>query len=367
MSDIYQINRSENVAVAGKHEPAVATSAGRGSPTRAGGEASVAGEAPPHGGRFSAEGMARLRALGKANLRSPEAIARRAAIIAEKAAWTEETKAQVRAWAQDGVSLSQIGRRLHLALETVKRRAKIYGIDLSSQKPDLYEAGAVVLREHYEADTPTDEVHRLYCAARGKLFSRNAMEIHARKLNLRRPIYLARRAAGRARGDLFRAERVGLAPQVQAMLDERRTLEAISAALRISQNRLQVMLKLGEVVRSAPPLKVVAPRIQQPRVPKPKAPKPPKASKPKALPKSWVRSPAPAPQPKVAYQTVEAWLAAGGRITQCPAAAVHVTTATLGEGRDVIRQHAAAMAGDDGNWVSRAKKKMGRFQFGAGK
>ena len=53
------------------------------------------------------------------------------------------------------------------------------------------------------------------------------------------------------------------------------------------------------------------------------------------------------------------------RFRECPAAAVAVTTAAMGEGREVIRRHAALMAGDDGNWVARSKKKMGRFHFGA--
>ena len=42
-----------------------------------------------------------------------------------------------------------------------------------------------------------------------------------------------------------------------------------------------------------------------------------------------------------------------------------MTTADLGDGRDVIARHAAVIAGDNGNWKSRAKRKATAFHFGA--
>lgn len=71
-------------------------------------------------------------------------------------------------------------------------------------------------------------------------------------------------------------------------------------------------------------------------------------------------------KPAFRAQSVADFIAAGGQIKRCPAAAVHATTADMGDGREVIRAHAVAMAGDDGNWIQRAKKKMGRFHFGVG-
>lgn len=352
-----QINRL-SLADAGKLGGTVATSAGRGSSARVGGEAGVAGVPPGNlaGGAVRAAGSFPHGALPP---------------------WDDATIAKVREWAADGVSQRQIAKRLGVAGFTVAQRMRKLGIETRIHKPSAeeMERGAAVLVAHFTSHPDLRDVLRLYHAARGhEKTTIKGMRMHARKLGLVRPAE-AEMSGAKIGAKLFQAmchaANVEAAPRVQAVLARGLSIDAACRELRMSSKRIKRMIEAGLV--PAPPERpraVAQPRVFTPRAPRPakvKAPKPEPKPKVKALPKSWVRAPAPPPKPKPTFQSVEAWLAAGNRITQCPAAAVHATTATLGEGRELIRKHAAVMAGDDGNWIARAKRKMGRFQFGVGK
>ncbi|GEM_PF-2482597 len=373
----------------GSHPMHGATGAGRGSSARVGGEASVAGgsshenltggaERPagsfraggaPGKSRFTPDGIERLRASAKARLQNPEAAALRHAKVEAKLGWSDETKANVRQWAADAVPVREIARRLGLHFDTTKRRAALYGIPLRDEVKERYTRAAGLLRQHYPTTMPLSELLELYCEAIGRRVTTTAIETYARKIGLRRPENKGRILGAAARQATLRAERAALAPAVQAMLDRHATFDGIAAALGVSQQRLQTMQKEGLIRRLPKPPAEPKAQPKPPKPPKlatPKPPKPEPAPKPKKLPASWVREAPPPPKPRPTYQTVQEWLDAGGQITRLPAAAVHATTADLGVGRDMIRRHAEVMAQDDGNWITRAKRKMGRFHFGAG-
>lgn len=275
-------------------------------------------------------------------------------------AWDAETIASVREWAAAGVSQREIGRRLGLAQFTVATRMADAGIETKVRKPRSgeMERAAVVLVEHFASHPDLNDLLRLYRQARGSdRPTLKGMRTHARHLRLFRPddsvLNGAKRGAATVRA-IHAAAAVELAPRLQESLNVTCSVPLSAAALGISCKRARRLVRMGMV--TLPPKPKVA-----------KAPKPAPTSKPKALPKSWVRAEPPPPKPKATFQSVEAWLAAGNRITQCPAAAAYVTTATLGEDRELIRLHAEMMAADDGNWITRAKRKMGRFHFGVGK
>jgi hypothetical protein len=182
------------------------------------------------------------------------------------------------------------------------------------------------------------------------------MRAHSRKLRLVRLGESmwegAKRGAIKVQA-IHAAAAVELAPVLQASLNLTFSVPVSAKALGISQKRARRLVRLQMVT--------VPPRPKVAKAPKPKPPPAPR--KPNKLPKSWVRDNSPrAPKPR--YESVEAFLAAGGRIQVCPAAAAAVTTATLDEGRDVIRRYHEA-AGETGNWKDRAKKKIGRLHFGA--
>lgn len=275
-------------------------------------------------------------------------------------AWDAETIASVREWAAAGVSQREIGRRLGLAQFTVATRMADAGIETKVRKPRSgeMERAAVVLVEHFASHPDLNDLLRLYRQARGSdRPTLKGMRTHARHLRLFRPddsvLNGAKRGAATVRA-IHAAAAVELAPRLQESLNVTCSVPLSAAALGISCKRARRLVRMGMV--TLPPKPKVA-----------KAPKPAPTSKPKALPKSWVRAEPPPPKPKATFQSVEAWLAAGNRITQCPAAAAYVTTATLGEDRELIHLHAEMMAADDGNWITRAKRKMGRFHFGVGK
>lgn len=340
----------------GSHPMHGATGAGRGSSARVGGEASVAGGSSHEnltGGAMRPAGSFPNGALPP---------------------WDDATVAKVRKWARAGVSQRQIAQRLGVAQFTVATRMRKIGIATKIHKPKSgeMERGAEVLVQHWATTPSLADVLRLYHAARGHTkTTMKGMRAHARKLGLVRPAE-AELSGALLGARIFReqcdAANIEAAPRVQAAFDRGLTIHAATRELGMSPKRLRRMVRMGLVTAPSPQPRAAA----QPKPPKPpklakvKPPKPVPAPRPKKLPKSWVRAtPLPAP-PRPKFQTVEEWLAAGGQITRLPAAAVHATTATLGEGRELIRQHAEVMAQDDGNWITRAKRKMGRFHFGAG-
>jgi hypothetical protein len=340
----------------GSHLLHGATCTGRGSSARAGGEASLAGGSSHEN---SAGGAVRPAGSFPNGALPP---------------WDDATIEQVRAWAADGVSQRRIAQRLCVAQFTVATRMRKLGIATKIHKPNNLEMerGAAVLVQHWATMPDIRDVLRLYHAARGHTRTTvKGMRMHARKLGLVRPAEAELCGAllgARIYREQCDAANIEAAPRVQAAFDRGLTIHAATRELGMSPKRLRRMVRMGLVTAPAPQPRAAA----QPKPPKPpklakvKPPKPVPAPRPKKLPKSWVRVAPPPPPPKPKFQTVEEWLAAGGQITRLPAAAVHATTATLGEGRELIRQHAEVMATDDGNWIARAKRKMGRFHFGAG-
>lgn len=310
-------------------------------------------------GRISPEALARLAAMARARLQTPEAAARRAAVIEEKHAWSEETKDSVRQWAADGIASREMARRLGVSYDTVKNRSRLYGIDLRGPAADRYAAARAVLRQNYQTEMGHDELLRLYRAAVGFNVTLDAMQTYARKMGLRRPVNMSRALGSATTAARRVAERQALALPVQAMLDEHVPLERISAELDVSTQRLQRMLAEGLVVRPAKPPK---PAKQA----KPRAPKPPKPAAAKALPKSWVRNPSAPAKPRAVFQTVDEWLQAGNAITRCPAAVLAPTTHKPSpEDAEALRAYYAAKnAQESGTWKQRAKKKMGRIFYG---
>ena len=275
-------------------------------------------------GRFTADGLARLSAAAKATLQSPEAVARRLAAQEAGRAWSDERKEQVRQWAAKAVSVREMGRRLGLSYDTVKSRAKQYGINLRGPALARYADAKAVLVAYYPTAMPLNELLALYRKAVGANVTADAMQTYARKLKLRRICDAGRMVGTASRQASAQAEREALAQPVQELLDRHTPLEQISVTLTVSTQRLQRMLAEGLVTRPAKPEK---PKPE----PKVRLAKPPPPPKPKALPKSWVRATPTPPKPKPVYESVEAWLAAGNRITVCPTVAVEATTARIPE------------------------------------
>ena len=334
-----------------------ATDAGRGSSARVGGEASLAGGSSHEN---LAGGAVRLAGSFPNGALPP---------------WDDATIEQVRVWAAEGLSQRRIAQRIGVAQFTVATRMRKLGITTKIHKPNSLEMerGAAVLVQHWATMPDIRDVLRLYHAARGHARTTvKGMRMHARKLGLVRPAE-ATMCGARLGAKLFQercdAANAEIAPRVQAAFDRGLSIHAATQELGLSPKRLRRMVRLGLVTAPAPRPRAAAqptpPKVVAPKLPKP--PKPAPAPKPKKLPKSWVRVAPPPVKPRPTYQTVEEWLAAGGQITRLPAAAAHVTTATLGDGREMIRRHAEVMASDDGNWIARAKRKMGRFHFGVGK
>lgn len=355
------------------HGETVATDAGRGSSARVGGEFGADGGSPSPvcgaagGASASIPGMSVSPNLppaavcvpaalfGKARRLSVETRAKIQAAARARYAWDASKIARVKTMLMAGVSTRDICRREGIDRSTLSRFCDNNNLT-RHRRQNYCEASSQVLRDHYATNPDRAELLRIYRAARGFDASESALQTHAFALGLKRPrSFLPQKPAPRSRADvaaetaaLNAAERAALAPRVQALLDAGVTCAEAARQLGISTKRTQRMMKDGLIVR---PVKEAAPP------PKPKR---------KVLPASWVREAPPPPKPRPTYQTVQEWLDAGGQITRLPAAAVHVTTADLGNGREMIRQHAEVMAQDDGNWRTRAKRKMGRFHFGAG-
>jgi hypothetical protein len=320
---------------AGSSDEMAATSAGSGSSAPAGGELGAGGHLPPVG-----------PAAGGRPVTHPPHAALDAGTI--------------RRWAAEGVSQRKMAQRLNLSQFTVANFMSAHGIETLIRKPRSgeMERASAVLVEHFATHPDLKAVLALYRQARGNDgTTMKGMRAHARKLRIVRAddsVWTgAKRGAATVKA-MHEAAAAELAPMLQASLNETYSLPVSAKLLGISAKRARRLARLGMVT--------VPPRPKVAKAPKPKPPPAPR--KPNKLPATWVRDNSPrAPKPR--YESVEAFLAAGGRIQVCPAAAAAVTTATLDEGRDVIRRYHEA-AGETGNWKDRAKKKIGRLHFGAG-
>jgi hypothetical protein len=364
-----QTNRLRLADFAGGYGETVATDAGRGLPTRVGGEASVAGVTSHE----NSAGGAVCSAGSFSRKHTPATIEKIRAKALERTAWSAEKSERIAAKLRAGRRIRAICREEHVDRGTVLEfaaRERIV-LNLRARGQGDMEAAALVLAQHYETNPDPDALLRLYRDARGDNPTKAAMRQHAQRMNLHRPRGYQSENSMKARQVMrarFHAGRQEMAEAMQALLNTHMGWTTAARRLKMCQRRAKRMLDEGLIalVPKPPKVKVARPvRVKVAKAPKPAKPAP--TPKPKVLPKSWVRAEAPPPKPRPTFQTVEAWLAAGNRITQCPAAAAYVTTAELGEGREMIRQHAAVMAGDNGNWINRAKRKMGRLHFGVGK
>ena len=267
---------------------------------------------------------------------------------------------KVRAWTAEGLAQRKIGPLLGVSQFVVASIQNQNGIATKVKQPvrEEMERGAVALREHFQTVKPIREVLALYREARrNPVVTLKGMATHARTLGLKRPPDALKTASldgskvSQAKAAAARAE---LLPRLQEVLNRVYTFAAAARELGICSTRVGKLARMG--LLTVPPM--------PPRPPAAPKRKPAKMPRVPVFREMRARYAEPAP-PKPVFQTVEAFLAGGGQIKRCPAAAAYVTTADLGDGRDVIARHAAVMAGDNGNWKSRAKKKPNAFQFGA--
>ena len=249
-------------------------------------------------------------------------------------AWSTETVDQIRAWLADGVSAREISRRLGVHPSTLRYRANVHDIELPGADlidPEKMQAAAAVLHTHFSTEPEWRKTLALYAEARGDNPTRAAMNNHARRLKLFRPIYSIN-AEQRTRGQEtrsreFREWREGLAERAQVLINLRMTRDQVAAAMKIGPKTVLRLIKEG-LVRDPPK---PPPIPKAPRIKAKKAPKPVKPPPPRKLPASYVRAPVEPAKPKPVYQSVEAWLAAGNTVTRCPTAAAERTTATIPE------------------------------------
>jgi hypothetical protein len=146
------------------------------------------------------------------------------------APWTDETRAQLRVWAAEGLTKAQMAARLSISLTTFKRNAR--GLDLDyaqDRQKQATERGAAVLRAHYATEMPGAEVLALYCAAIGARRSAKRMGEHAFRLRLARPesvLKVKHLAANAAKAALAGVLRVQAAARLQLRLDAGLSLKA---------------------------------------------------------------------------------------------------------------------------------------------
>lgn len=269
----------------------------------------------------TAAGLARLSELGKANIgRLDEMRAARAA----KSPWPGRIP-EIRRLVNEGATCRAIARHFDCSPETIKRYCVDYSIFPPRDQSEIMAAAAEVLRRMYPLPYSLPEMMAAYIAVRGPC-SRDAMHQHARRINLRRPAERPRpgaAAACKARKERTLVERQALAAQVQAALDAGHLSAYVTATMGISNKRLQRMFNEGLIVQ-----RERVKKIKAKLPPRPAKPAKVKAARARALPKSWARVEQ-EPKPAVVYQTVEAWLAAGNTIKQCPTVAAayspHIT------------------------------------------
>jgi hypothetical protein len=266
------------------------------------------------------DGLARLAESAIRMRQSPEFLAKLRAIREEKNPWPARLD-ELREMAAKGLTLREMGRHFKCSSDTVKNRAAQYGIDVTGVRLARIAAGAEVLRRIYHLPLDPTELWEAYTRARGPS-SADAMHQHADRLGLKRPENRPRPGPEAARAGRIASmmkERNAIAERMQALCDQGLTLTAISQSAGVSYKRLLRMKEEG--LLRVPP-RVVVPKVKPAPKPRPVKAAPPK--KPKALPKSWVRDEKPA-TPKRVFESVEAWLAAGNQIKQCPAVMVTPT------------------------------------------
>ena len=269
---------------------------------------------------------------------------------------------RIKAMAAAGASIRQMCRAETTDRATLIRFCDKEGIPLPMRPVCDMEAGARVLREQYETNFRTLDVFRAYVEARKDDPSRTAMRQHAKRLGLvhawsgKVPDNLQVLGALKS-AEMKREQREAKAPALIAAFASGMHFLAACRATGISEKTARRLIRDG-VVPQPPkrvrPRKEKAPRPPRVRVVKPLAPPPPRK-----LPASYVRAPAPPPKPRATYESVEAWLAAGNRITHCPTAAVERTTATIPEAdRAAIAARNAAIEAEEARLPKRAGARL---------
>lgn len=299
---------------------------------------------PGDAGAFSTEKDARL-----ARLRAGHAA---------HFAWSDDTIAAIKRMAAEAVDVTNIAKRLGLHVKTLRNRAPLLGIDLIGEARRRQARGDEVLRRLYPTDADIDTVHAAWVEAIGEQRSRIAMRSRAVHINLRRdtetPVARMLRA-NRARQGKAEAARREKAAAIQRDIDAGATRGEILVTHRVARETLRQMTRGGLV--TFPPVVAVVKPPKPPRqvvakvakVVAPKQPKPPKLALGRILEiRDAERRPTP---PRAAFQTVEAYLAAGGKITRCPTVAVLPTQAEIpAEDRAAMAAHHKAADATGKDW-----------------
>jgi hypothetical protein len=293
---------------------------------------------------------------------------------ARRFAWPEETYSLIRRLHGEGWTAEAIAREAKVTCSTMVKRAKArWGIDLLGDRVEARKRGDDVLRRLYASTADIDEVHAAYCEAVGRKVSRHAVGARARRLDLRRDgdqLYGQVLRATKVRLAAGKERRAALAPTIQRLIDGGMIREHLIRDKHISRGLLEALMRDG-LVRFPPrqPRPVVAKPPRPPRPAKVAAPKPgrvpapppprPVAPRPDALS---IRAERPPPIPPQPAETIEAYLARGGRITRCPTAAVMPTTATVpAEDLAILRAHSEQMEREyAGPWKRRKDAKVAR-------
>lgn len=291
----------------------------------------------------------------------------RAKLTAGRQTWDGARLQLVRDLLAQGWLGRDIAREMGITRNALKIALYRHGERLREAPDARAEAARDVLRQHYETERDLERVRALYCAALGRNTSAKTMRWHAQKMGLRRAHFrpghgartekysatrrIAREAAaarvvahmaqtglaatpaaaalGIGKTAIERMMRDGLVP-TRAKAEPKRDYAALAARIkgRMAAGETQV-----EAMRAEGANKWAAGMMQRagllPRLRRPKAQKPAKAAPQR--PAGWVREVKPAPAPAPRTQSVEEFLAAGGRITRCPAVMAVECQATIPE------------------------------------
>ena len=294
---------------------------------------------PGDAGAFSTEKDARL-----ARLRAGHAA---------HFAWSDDTIAAIKRMAAEAVDVTNIAKRLGLHVKTLRNRAPRLGIDLIGEARRRQARGDEVLRRLYPTDADIDTVHAAWVEAIGEQRSRIAMRSRAVHINLRRdtetPVARMLRA-NRARQGKAEVARREKAAAIQRDIDAGATRGEILVTHRVARETLRQMTR-GGLVTFPPAVAVVKPpkppRQVVAKVAKVVEPKPVKVRQvPPPVVLHTERRPT---APRAVFQTVEAYLAAGGKITRCPTVALLETQAEIPHA-DMAAVQAYYAAKPQGNW-----------------
>ena len=317
-------------------------------------EASVAGISPV--GNYPAQVAAVPACAGAFSEEKDARLARLREGHARRFAWSPEKIAAIKALVADAVDVNNIAKRLSINPKTLRSRAPLLGIDLIGEAKRREEAGDAVLRRLYRTDAEISDIHAKWVEAIGEDRSRIAMRSRARRLDLRRD---AETPLGRMmRANRARMANVGTARQqkaaaIQEAVDAGATRNEIMSTLRVAKETLRKMVADGLVTFPPKPPKPVV--VKAPKPPRPVVVKAPKVAAPKPAKMRQVPPPVvlhaerkPEP-PRVVFQTVDEYLAAGGKITRCPTVALLATQATV-PASDTEAVRAYYDAKPTGNW-----------------